>query len=134
MTRTSYDIQNEIVYCTRCGIGQSAEQVYKRKIRNAVNAEWCVDCRDNRPQFKSEYKWIHPILGRIYCLLWLHELDDDWNPIDEHGQLFRPGKRLCGLKDCVRSAHLIPAESDAKVSGKIKSEASPPIRLTPQNR
>ena len=124
MTRTTYDVQNEIVYCTRCGIGQSAEQVYKRKIRNAVNAEWCVDCRDNRPQFKSEYKWIHPVLGRIYCLLWLHELDDDWNPIDESGLLVRPGKRICGLKDCVKKAHVIPAEKDARVSGKLKVESA----------
>ena len=134
MTRTIYDIQNEIVYCTRCGIGQSAEQVYKRKIRNAVNAEWCRDCRDDRTDIRRDYKWTHPVLGRISYWLWLYELDDDWNPIDEQGQLFRPGKRLCGLKDCVRSAHLIPAEKDARVSGKIKSEASPPIRLTPHNR
>ena len=134
MTRTIYDIQNEIVYCDRCGIGQSAEQVYKRKIRNAVNAEWCRDCRDDRTDIRQDYKWTHPVLGRISCWLWVYELDDDWNPVDEQGKLFRPGKRLCGLKDCVRSAHLMPAEKDARVSGKIKVEPVPTRRLTPHNR
>jgi hypothetical protein len=34
-------------------------------------------------------------------------LNDDWHPIDDNGELYRPGKRLCGLKDCVRQAHII---------------------------
>jgi len=132
MSRTKHDVENEIVYCTRCGQAQSFEQVYKRKIRNAVNAEWCRDCRDDRTEIRRDYKWTHPVLGRISCWLWIFEINDDWHPIDDNGELYRPGKRLCGLKDCVRQAHII--ETSAMVSGKIKSEASPPIRLTSHNR
>ena len=134
MTRTIYDVQNEIVYCTRCGIGQSAEQVYKRKVRNAVNAEWCRDCRDDRTDIRRDYAWKHPLLGKIYCWLWLYELDDDWNPIDESGILVRPGKRICGLKDCVKLTHIMPAEKDARVSGKLKVESALAKELTPHNR
>ena len=107
MNRTKHDIENEIVYCTRCGQSQSAEQVYKRKIRQAVNAEWCRDCRDDRTEIRRDYKWVHPVLGRISCWLWIFDLNDDWNPIDDNGELVRPGKRLCGLKDCVRLTHII---------------------------
>jgi hypothetical protein len=106
MNRTLFDVENEIVYCTRCGIAQTFEQVYKRKIRNSPNPDWCRDCRDDRPEFKPQYKWRHPKLGSIYCWLWLGELDDQWRPIDDDGALFRPGDRICGLKDCVRVSHV----------------------------
>jgi len=113
MSRTKHDVENEIVYCTRCGQSQSFEQVYKRKLRNAVNAEWCRDCRDDRTEIRRDYKWVHPVLGRISCWLWIFELNDDWNPIDENGELYRPGKRLCGLKDCVRQTHIIIPDKPA---------------------
>jgi hypothetical protein len=111
MTRTQWDIQNEIVYCTKCGIATDKEQVYKRTIRKAVNPTWCRDCRDDRTEIRRDYKWNHPVLGRISCWLWIHELNDDWWPIDENGELFRPGKRICGLKDCVRLTHIIEPET-----------------------
>jgi hypothetical protein len=132
MNRTQWDIANEILYCLRCGIEVSAEQVYKRKIRNAVNAEWCRDCRDDRPDIRRDYKWNHPVLGKIACWLWIYELNDDWLPIDDQGNLFRPGERICGLKDCVRKTHII--EPDAKVSDKIKVESALAKELTPHNR
>jgi len=112
MNRTKYDIENEIVYCTRCGIGQSAEQVYKRKERKAENPEWCRDCRDTRTRITRDYKWKHPVLGRISCWLWLYEINDDWMPITDDGQLYRPGERICGKKDCVRLAHIIEADKE----------------------
>lgn len=132
MTRTQWDIANEILYCLRCGIEVSGEQVYKRKIRNAVNPEWCRDCRDDRPEIRKDYNWKHPVLGMIHCWLWDGELNDDWLPIDEHGELFRPGERLCGKKDCVKKAHII--EKDASVSDKIKVESALGKELTPHNR
>jgi hypothetical protein len=110
MSRTKHDVENEIVYCTRCGIGQSFEQVYKRKIRNAVNAEWCRDCRDDRTEIRRDYAWKHPALGKVHCWLWTGELNDNWQPITEDGELYRPGERLCGLKDCVKQAHIITPE------------------------
>jgi late competence protein required for DNA uptake (superfamily II DNA/RNA helicase) len=110
MSRTKHDVENEIVYCTRCGQSQSFEQVYKRKIRNAVNAEWCRDCRDDRTEIRRDYAWKHPALGKVHCWLWTGELNDNWQPITEDGELYRPGKRLCGLKDCVKQAHIIETE------------------------
>jgi hypothetical protein len=64
--------------------------------------------------------------------LWTGELNDNWQPITDDGQLYRPGERLCGLKDCVKQAHVI--ETDAIVSGKIKVESALGKELTPHNR
>jgi hypothetical protein len=132
MTRTQWDIANEILYCPRCGIETTAEQVYKRKIRKVENPEYCRDCRDTRTEIRRDYKWNHPVLGKISCWLWQGELNDDWHPIDEQGNQVRPGERLCGLKDCVRKTHVI--ETDAKVSDKIKVESALGKELTPRNR
>jgi hypothetical protein len=132
MSRTKHDVENEIVYCTRCGQAQSYEQTYKRVIRKTVNAEWCRDCRDDRTEIRRDYAWKHPALGKVHCWLWTGELNDDWQPITEDGELYRPGERICGLKDCVKQAHVI--ETDAKVSGKIKVESALAKELTPHNR
>jgi hypothetical protein len=110
MNRTKHDVENEIVYCTRCGQAQNYEQVYKRVIRKAVNALWCRDCRDDRKEIRRDHSWKHPALGRIYCWLWTGDLDDNWQPIDDDGQLYRPGERICGLKDCVKQSHIIIPE------------------------
>jgi hypothetical protein len=64
--------------------------------------------------------------------LWTGELNDNWEPITEDGELYRPGERLCGLKDCVKQAHVI--ETDAKVTDKIKVESALAKELTPHNR
>lgn len=112
MDRTLWDRQNGIVYCTKCGIATDKELVYKRVIRKAVNPEWCRDCRDSRTEIRRDYKWTHPVLGKISCWLWIYELDDDWRPIDEEEKLVRPGKRLCGLKDCVRLTHITETDKE----------------------
>jgi hypothetical protein len=44
--------------------------------------------------------------------LWTGDLDDNWQPIDEDGQLYRPGERLCGLKDCVKQSHVIETDKE----------------------
>ena len=69
-----------------------------------------IDCMNQMHCFQLLPDLLGYLYSRIYCLLWLHELDDDWNPIDESGVLVRPGKRICGLKDCVKKSHVI--ESD----------------------
>ena len=132
MSRTKHDVENEIVYCTRCGQQQSYEQTYKRVIRKTVNALWCRDCRDDRTEIRRDYCWKHPALGKVHCWLWTGELNDNWEPITDDGQLYRPGERLCGLKDCVKQAHII--ETDAKVTDKIKVESALGKELTPHNR
>jgi hypothetical protein len=107
MIRTQWDIENEILYCIRCGQEVTAEQVYKRKLRNTENPEWCRDCRETKTEIPRRYKWTHPVLGQIFCLLWDGDLNDDWWPIDENGELVSPGERLCGKKDCVKKEHVI---------------------------
>jgi hypothetical protein len=44
--------------------------------------------------------------------LWTGELNDNWEPITDDGQLYRPGERLCGLKDCVKQAHVIETDKE----------------------
>ena len=112
MSRTKHDVENEIVYCTRCGQAQNYEQTYKRVIRKTVNALWCRDCRDDRTEIRRDYAWKHPALGKVHCWLWTGELNDNWEPITEDGELYRPGKRLCGLKDCVKQAHVIETDKE----------------------
>ena len=132
MDRTK-PLEDKTTACVWCGVQVRMELIYKRRSRKDANPDACRDCRDFRTrsgEIRKQYKWSHPTLGWIYCSLWLDELDELWRPIDEQGKLFRPGERLCGLKDCIRPDHII----GAKVSDKIKSEASPPIRLTSQNR
>ena len=97
--------------CTRCGAWIIRDIVSKRKQRNDQNPDECKDCRDVR-KYTDTY-WLrtvirqHPTLGKIECLAWNGELDDDWNPIDENGDLYRPGERICGAKDCVSIHHVI---------------------------
>lgn len=124
--------------CTRCGAWIIRDIVSKRKQRNDQYADECKDCRDVR-KYTDTY-WLrtvirqHPTLGRIECLAWNGELDDDWRPIDENGDLYRPGERICGAKDCVSLHHVIAPATDAKVSDKIKVESALAKELTPHDR
>jgi hypothetical protein len=98
--------------CTRCGAWIIRDIVSKRRQRNDQYADECKDCRDVRKYTETYFLRTvirkHPTLGKIECLAWNGELDDDWNPIDENGDLYRPGERICGAKDCVSIHHVIP--------------------------
>ena len=124
--------------CTRCGAWINKDIVSKRRHRNDQNPDECKDCRDVRKYtdtyFLRRVTRKHPKLGKIECLAWNGEVDDDWNPIDENGDLYRPGKRICGAKDCVDLNHVVAAKTRAKVSGKIKTEPALATGLTLQNR
>ena len=37
----------------------------------------------------------------------LFRSDQDLNPIDEQGNLYLPGERVCGNKDCVNKTHIV---------------------------
>ena len=97
--------------CTRCGAWIIRDIVSKRRQRNDQYADECKDCRDVRKYTETYFLRTvirkHPTLGKIECLAWNGELDDDWNPIDENGELYRPGERICGAKDCVSIHHVI---------------------------
>jgi hypothetical protein len=43
------------------------------------------------------------------CNPWIGEVNDNFNPIDRRGNLYMPGVRICGFKDCVNKNHIIPA-------------------------
>jgi hypothetical protein len=84
--------------CERCGIEMSREAIEKR-IRRGKSTELCVDC-NMKPAKEIKYN------GQP-CRPWRGEVDDDWNPIDDKGNLYRPGPRSCGNKDCVNAKHII---------------------------
>lgn len=111
------DIDRDYYSCNRCGIQISAKTLEKRASRLKLEKMppeadvLCRDCRDTAPSRKY-VGWTHPVLGRIYCMPFQGELDEDWNPIDAKGRLYKPGLRLCGLKDCVVSAHIVAPDND----------------------
>jgi hypothetical protein len=97
--------------CTRCGAFILKAVVSKRRERKDQYADECKDCRDVRKYtetyFFRKVVRTHPKLGKIECLAWSGDIDDDWNPIDENGDLYRPGERICGAKDCIDIHHVI---------------------------
>lgn len=88
------------------------KNIYEKRIaREDPQADACKDCKDvasyEDVEIRKARRWVHPVLGWIQCTVFLGELNDDWNPVDEDGQLFRPGQRICGLKDCVNLTHIV---------------------------
>ena len=124
--------------CTRCGALILKAIVSKRRERKDQYADECKDCRDVRKYtetyFFRKVVRTHPKLGKIECLAWSGDIDENWNPIDENGELYRPGERICGAKDCIDIHHVIPPKTRAKVSDKIKVESALGKELTPHNR
>jgi hypothetical protein len=104
---------NDYEYCSCIWCGQwISKATYAKRIeRKLGDADVCKDCRDVRRaasiKSRKDKKWEHPTLGFIYCVIWDGDLNDDWLPIDDEGGLFRPGLRICGLKDCINSSHVI---------------------------
>lgn len=48
----------------------------------------------------------HPSLGQIQCYPHKGEVNELWQPLNVLGELYRPGVRLCGNKDCINTAHI----------------------------
>ena len=111
MTDKELNLEQEFLPCGWCGQTISRAAYQKRKDRGLTDLDVCKDCRDVATYRDTERKiktWKHPKLGVISCLIYAGELNDDWLPIDDEGELFKPGERICGLKDCVFSKHVIP--------------------------
>lgn len=106
------NLEHIFLPCKRCGQTLSMFARQKRISRNLPDADVCRDCRDVASCKQIEgYKRLqrkHPTLGQICCVIYPHDLNEDWLPIDDEGNLFMPGERICGLKDCVSKAHVIP--------------------------
>lgn len=84
--------------CERCGIEIDENVIMKRKARGIEDTR-CSDCR-MKPRGKINYE-------DDYCMPHKGELDDDLNPIDSKGNLYLPGIRTCGHRDCIRRTHIL---------------------------
>ena len=99
--------QTAYIFCKQCGIIIPYLVWYKRKVRNRPDWDHCKDC--NATPKKVEVT-VHPSLGRIACVPYLGEVNEQWQPINAVGDLYLPGERICGNKDCVNKNHILPPE------------------------
>jgi hypothetical protein len=140
------------MFCDRCGQIIPKSTWEKAKSRNKPDWDHCQDCKATP---KQRLVVNHPILGKIECIPYTGELDELWRPINAVGDLYKPGERLCGHKDCINSNHIVsppkpvvsdldmilmsseirqPSKKYAKSSDKIKVESALAKELTPHNR
>jgi hypothetical protein len=104
--------KNDYQYCSCVWCGQWITRFAfeKRKSRQLADADVCKDCRDTRKgeglALRKRFRNEHATLGLLWCIAWNGELNEDWLPIDDEGELFMPGLRICDLKDCVNSNHI----------------------------
>jgi len=92
------------MFCDRCGQIIPKSTWEKAKSRNKPDWDHCQDCKATP---KQRLVVNHPILGKIECIPYTGELDELWRPINAVGDLYKPGERLCGHKDCINSNHII---------------------------
>jgi hypothetical protein len=105
--------RNDYQYCQCVWCGNwITKHTYAKRLERKLDPDVCKDCRDVRKSAGLEkYRRVitqHPELGAMRCSIWYGELNDDWLPIDDDGKLFMPGIRICGMKDCINSEHVIP--------------------------
>jgi hypothetical protein len=84
--------------CERCGMELDQAVMAKRISRGSTNKN-CSDCNIGPIRYVKD-SGCRPHQGLV---------DDDLNPIDDYFQPYRPGVRICGHKDCITSAHIIPS-------------------------
>jgi hypothetical protein len=85
--------------CERCGF---TYVVWDRHFYRSETWMFCDACKAK------------PVKSIMYngecCYPWKGEFDLDDNPINEAGELHRPGHRTCGHRDCVNRTHIMSAE------------------------
>lgn len=88
----------ETLICKRCGIDFTISTAghEKRIKREDAKGNWCSDCRGAKAKTKCK-----PHDGE-FCL-------DTFRPIDDDGNLVKPGVRMCKNEDCMNDEHIIPA-------------------------
>jgi len=92
------------MFCLQCGQIIPYSTWAKNKSRHRPQWDHCADCRAT-PKLRLIVN--HPILGKIECIPYTGEVDELWRPINAIGDLYMPGERLCGFKDCVNRNHVI---------------------------
>ena len=86
-----------MLICLRCGAEDTNGKLAKRVERNT--SQLCSSCRA-RPSAR-----INSTMGK--CIPHKGEFDLNTNqPLDENGNLFMPGTRLCGNADCCEPDHI----------------------------
>ena len=96
-------INSTDIFCVTCGQAIPCNVWAKRKQRGRQDWDNCVDCT-MRPIEKITVH--HPSLGQIQCFPHKGEVNELWQPLNVLGELYRPGVRLCGNKDCVNTSHI----------------------------
>lgn len=86
-----------IVFCDRCGVADENNQLAKRIERG--RPALCSSCLA-KPMRSV-------VTGYGVCRPWHGDFDDDDNPLDDEGQLYRAGVRLCRKRDCVERSHIV---------------------------
>ena len=87
-------VEDNRVDCRRCGF-KWAVSADKRGRKDLL----CVNCRAKK-QTIIQY-------GLLRCIPHEGQVDSDLNPITDEGELFLPGVRVCGHKDCVTVTHIV---------------------------
>ena len=77
--------------CARCGIDRDLP------IKKQTGKEFCKGCR-----VKVEHVVRY---AEGVCLAWRGDFDAEDNPI-HNGNMFLPGERTCGHKDCINPEHI----------------------------
>lgn len=87
------DIQWTNCQCDRCGVK------YTISSRRPGKSDYCSSCIA-KPTERITY-------SGAYCIAWHGQFDEQDNPV-KNNQLYRPGVRTCGHRDCVRVSHIEP--------------------------
>lgn len=98
--------------CTRCGIEITNNTLIQRRLQGNEST-MCSDCNHLDRPFADNTK---------SCRAWVGELDRFDRPI-RNGKLYKPGKRLCGRADCVKTAHIDIHTPDTPKAAREASEA-----------
>jgi len=97
-------LKTNLIDCAQCGQRVPYTIWAKRKERGKPDWDRCRDCTAKPAK---SVRLLHAVLGQISCYPYIGELDDLWRPIDDAGELYLPGERMCGLKDCVNRTHIV---------------------------
>lgn len=89
---TEQDHQWTFCVCDGCGL------TYTLSTRRATKTDYCKSCVA-KPVKVVTYG------SNGYCVPWQGDFDEWENPI-QNGELYKPGVRTCGHRDCVREAHI----------------------------
>lgn len=89
-----------MLQCEKCGLDDSSELEFFERRRERHQEILCRSCLA-RPvrSVKTAYGICRPHRGAF---------DQEENPLDRWGRLFRPGLRLCGYRDCIEPSHVVP--------------------------